>query len=371
MPSSIDDSELARLEKELLDIPEDSVQKAGADDPEEEKERMRGRRRGKRRREESPSSESSSDSFSSESESETDSSSETVSSEDEADIRKRRSEPLKKKYNPVSPLELARPISKKIDFAGAVKEAPEIVRIEYKKLRTRVDIDQPLLEHFNKCAAGVYVGTEERLNFFDRLPLVSSGLAAPPVLDEGLPRKSFRIQVDEPSLMADVEVLLNGLNLMAIARSEGRAGHQEKADLYIEQAIEVLSFGIAANVTRRRERFLRSFGVEPLKIVHNFHRFPVEEPVRSADLPWNEVCPALMGPKLTTEIVGKSQCRKLTEAFVKEAKSKKSHSSGKKKPASKKGFERKTRRSTNKKDEDKLLSKKTRDRSKKSRSSKK
>ncbi|KAL6730162.1 hypothetical protein Aduo_001156 [Ancylostoma duodenale] len=321
MPSSIDDSELARLEKELLDIPEDSVQKAGADDPEEEKERMRGRRRGKRRREESPSSESSSDSFSSESESETDSSSETVSSEDEADFRKRRSEPLKKKYNPVSPLELARPIPKKIDFAGAVKEAPEIVRMEYKKLRTRVDIDQPLLEHFNKCAAGVYVGTEERLNFFDRLPLVSSGLAAPPVLDEGLPRKSFRIQVDEPSLMADAEVLLNGLNLMAIARSEGRAGRQEKL-------ISTLN------------KQWKSFGVEPVKIVHNFHRFPVEEPIRSADLPWNEVCPALMGPKLTTEIVEKSQCRKLTEALVKEAKSKKSHSSGKKKPASKKGFER-------------------------------
>ncbi|RCN42524.1 hypothetical protein ANCCAN_11496 [Ancylostoma caninum] len=37
--------------------------------------------------------------------------------------------------------------------------------------------------------------------------------------------------------MADAEVLLNGLNLMAIASSEGRAGRQEKADLYIEQEI--------------------------------------------------------------------------------------------------------------------------------------
>lgn len=196
--------------------------------------------------------------------------------------------------------------------------------MEYKKLRVRVDINAKFLEHFNKCAAGVYVGTEERLNFYDRLPLVSSGLAAPPVLDEGLPRKSFRIQVDEASLFADAEVLLNALNLMAIARSESLAGRHPRADLYIEQAMEVLSFGIEANVTRRRERFLRSFGVEPLKMVHNFHRFPVEEPSRSADLPWNEVCPALMGPKLTTEIVEKSQCRKLTEALVKEAKLKKS-----------------------------------------------
>ncbi|KAK5986437.1 hypothetical protein GCK32_019328 [Trichostrongylus colubriformis] len=79
--------------------------------------------------------------------------------------------------------------------------------------------------------------------------------------------------------------------------------------------MEVLAFGVESNVTRRRERFLRSFGVEPLKMVHNFHRFPVEEPARSADLPWNEVCPALMGTKLTTEIVEKSQCKKLTEAL--------------------------------------------------------
>ncbi|RCN33970.1 hypothetical protein ANCCAN_20183 [Ancylostoma caninum] len=254
MPSSIDDTELARLEKELLDIPVDSVQKSGADDPEEDKERVKGRRRGKRRREESSSSESSSDSYSTESESKTDSSSGTVSSEDQPDIRKRRAEPLKKKYDPISPLELSRLIPRKIDFAGSVKEAPEIVNMEYKKLkklRTRVDIDQPLLEHFDKCAAGVYVGTEERLNFFDRLPLVSSGLAAPPVLDEDLPRESFRIQVDEPSLMADAEVLLNGLNLMAIARSEGRTGRQEKADLYIEQAMEIFRSG----TTRNRPQF--------------------------------------------------------------------------------------------------------------------
>ncbi|KAK6028679.1 reverse transcriptase [Ostertagia ostertagi] len=191
--------------------------------------------------------------------------------------------------------------------------------MEYKKLRTRVEIDQKLLDHFNKCAAGVYVGTEDRLSFFDRLPLVSSGLAAPPVLDEGLPRKSFRIQVDESSLMADAEVLLNALNLMAIARSESRAGRSQRADLYIEQAMEVLSFGVEANVIRSRA----------VEIVHNFHRFPVEEPIRSADLPWNEVCPALIGPKLTTEIVEKSQCRKLTEALVKEAKSKRTHSNGK------------------------------------------
>ncbi|PIO58674.1 reverse transcriptase [Teladorsagia circumcincta] len=310
MSSPLEDSELARLEKELLDGPSDSK--------EVELESTRTRKRRK-------DSSSSTSSYSSSSSYSTSSYSEDS---DGDGLRHRKEELQKKCFNTGSPLEAIR-IPKRIDFAGAVKEAPEIARMEYKKLRTRVEIDQKLLDHFNKCAAGVYVGTEDRLSFFDRLPLVSSGLAAPPVLDEGLPRKSFRIQVDESSLMADAEVLLNALNLMAIARSESWAGRSQRADLYIEQAMEVLSFGVEANVARRRERFLRSFGVEPLKMVHNFHRFPVEEPTRSADLPWNEVCPALIGPKLTTEIVEKSQCRKLTEALVKEAKSKRTHHNGK------------------------------------------
>ncbi|KAL6742439.1 hypothetical protein Aduo_015588 [Ancylostoma duodenale] len=142
MLSSIDDTESARLKKKLFDIPEDSPQKGRTEDLEEK------------------------------SESETDSSSESETSEDEIDIRKRRSKPLKRKYVPVSPLEVARPISKKIDTVGTIKETPEIAHMEYKKLRIRMDIDQPLLENFNNCAAGVYEGSEERLNFYDRLPLV-------------------------------------------------------------------------------------------------------------------------------------------------------------------------------------------------------
>ncbi|KAK6050898.1 hypothetical protein COOONC_11599 [Cooperia oncophora] len=127
------------------------------------------------------------------------------------------------------------------------------------------------------------------------------------------------------------------LNLMAIARSENRAGRSQRSDLYIEQAMEVLSFGVEANVTRRKERFLRwvlprltsQFKSLTKPMVHNFHRF-LGGRTSSADLPRNEVCPALMGPKLTTEIVEKSQCRKLTEALVKEAKAKRTHGSGKK-----------------------------------------
>ncbi|KAK6016630.1 hypothetical protein OSTOST_17885 [Ostertagia ostertagi] len=353
MSSSLEDSELARLEKELLDGPSDSK--------ENEVENTR------KRRKDSTSSESSCYSSSS-------STSTSSYSEDNSDgnnPRHRKEESRKKGFSTESPLEAIR-IPRRIDFAGAVKEAPEIARMEYKKLRTRVEIDQKLLDHFNKCAAGVYVGTEDRLSFFDRLPLVSSGLAAPPVLDEGLPRKSFRIQVDESSLMADAEVLLNALNLMAIARSESRAGRSQRADLYIEQAMEVLSFGVEANVTRRRERFLRSFGVEPLKIVHNFHRFPVEEPIRSADLPWNEVCPALIGPKLTTEIVEKSQCRKLTEALVKEAKSKRTHSNGKRMKTFSSKKERKSKRTSDGREKEAERRKKPKDhRSKKTHASKK
>ncbi|KAK5986798.1 hypothetical protein GCK32_020687 [Trichostrongylus colubriformis] len=161
----------------------------------------------------------------------------------------------------------------------------------------------------------------------------------------------FRIQVDESSLVADAEVLLNALNLLAIARSEGHAGRGQRADLYIEQAMEVLAFGVESNVTRRRERFLRSFGGEPLKMVHNFHRFPVEEPARSADLPWNEVCPALMGTKLTTGIVEKSQCKKLTEALVKEARARRSHSHSKKTKSFPSKKERNSKRSSEKRED--------------------
>ncbi|VDP09734.1 unnamed protein product [Heligmosomoides polygyrus] len=207
--SSLDDSELARLEKELLDDVEVPTRSPGPriDDTGDSAHGRKKRKHSSSNSSSSACSESSCSSYSS------------SDSEDpcEQDIlRNARAEELKKKYNPESPL-ASRPIPKKIDFVGAVKEAPEIARMEYKKLRVRVDINAKFLEHFNKCAAGVYVGTEERLNFYDRLPLVSSGLAAPPVLDEGLPRKSFRIQVDEASLFADAEVLLNALNLMAIA----------------------------------------------------------------------------------------------------------------------------------------------------------
>lgn len=61
VPSSIDDTELTRLKKELLHIPEESqTQKARPEDPDQTKDRMKACRRGKRRREES-SSESSSE----------------------------------------------------------------------------------------------------------------------------------------------------------------------------------------------------------------------------------------------------------------------------------------------------------------------
>ncbi|VDO97817.1 unnamed protein product [Heligmosomoides polygyrus] len=213
--SSLDDSELARLEKKLLDDVTGATDRCG------------GR-------------------LSSWQEEEETFLFELVEDPSEQDfLHNARAEELKKKYNPESPL-ASRPIPKKIDFVGAAKEAPEIARMEY----------------------------------------------TPPVLDEALPRKSFRwvfedygnlkrvicsyrIQVDEASLFADAEVLLNALNLMAIARSEPLAGCHPRADLCIVQAMEVLSFGIEANLTRRRERFLRSFGVEPLKMVHNLDRFPV------------------------------------------------------------------------------------------------
>ncbi|KAK6061712.1 hypothetical protein COOONC_00618 [Cooperia oncophora] len=315
MSCSVDDSELARLEKELLDGPMESVFSDSKENNSEDKDVRSSKKKNR------------------------------VyfigmvglflivivclsifyseENSDDNGLHRGREDLLKKKYNSESPLKCVRPIPKKTDFAGALKEAPEIARMEYKKLRTRVNIDKSFW----------IISTSARrastLGFYDRLPLVASGLAAPPILDEGLPRKSFRIQVDEISLRADAEVLPNALNLMAIARSENRAGRSQRSDLYIEQAMEVLSIGVEANVTRRRERFLRSFG-EPLKVVHNFHRFPVEEPVRSADLPWNEVCPALMGPKLTTKIVEKSQRKKLTEALVKEAKAKRTHGSSKK-----------------------------------------
>ncbi|VDP55623.1 unnamed protein product [Heligmosomoides polygyrus] len=43
-------------------------------------------------------------------------------------------------------------------------------------------------------------------------------------------------------------------------------------------------------------------------------------PTRSADKPWNEFAPALIGSRLSTEVVDKTQCQKLTAALVKEKK---------------------------------------------------
>ncbi|VDO20468.1 unnamed protein product [Heligmosomoides polygyrus] len=246
MPS-LNDSELARLEKELLDDVEVPTRSMGPR-IDETGDSTFGRKRRKY------SCSSSSSSTCSEPSCSSYSSSDTEDPCEQDILRNARAEELKKIYKPESPL-ASSPIPKKIDFVGAVKKAPEIARIEYKKLRGRVDINAKFLEHFNKCAAVVYGGTEKRVNFYDRL-LLSSGLAAPPALDEGLPRKSFRVQVDEAALFADMEVLLNALNLMAIARGESLEGRQPRADLYLEQAREVLSFGIEDNLNRRREGFL-------------------------------------------------------------------------------------------------------------------
>ncbi|EYB98398.1 hypothetical protein Y032_0131g1600 [Ancylostoma ceylanicum] len=61
-----------------------------------------------------------------------------------------------------------------------------------------------------------------------------------------------------------------------------------------------------------------SFGVDPSKSVPNYRRLPIESPARSADKPWNEFAPALLGGKLASEVVEKTQCQKLTETLLKE-----------------------------------------------------
>ncbi|VDP39928.1 unnamed protein product [Heligmosomoides polygyrus] len=110
---------------------------------------------------------------------------------------------------------------------------------------------------------GMYVGQEERVPHFEKLPLVASGLAAVPVLDEGLKVTQFRLGVDEHTMVAEEEAILNALNLLAVGRNEAREGRLEKTDMYSRQAMELLGIVIHDINVRRRERFFRSFGVDP------------------------------------------------------------------------------------------------------------
>ncbi|WKY01583.1 hypothetical protein Q1695_015523 [Nippostrongylus brasiliensis] len=228
-----------------------------------------------------------------------------------------REELLRKNHQVTSPLPR---IPKRIEFASSTAVAPEIVSIEKKKLRARVRVADEILEHFESCAMGMYVGQEEKVAHFEKLPLVASGLAAVPVLDEGLRVTSFRLGIDEHTMVIEEEAILNALNLLAIGRNEAREGRMEKMDMYARQAMELLGIVVHDLNVRRRERFFRSFGVDPCKSEPNYRGLPIELHTRSADKPWNEFAPALIGSRLSSEVVDKTQCQKLTAALVKEKK---------------------------------------------------
>ncbi|WKY01582.1 hypothetical protein Q1695_015523 [Nippostrongylus brasiliensis] len=84
--------------------------------------------------------------------------------------------------------------------------------------------------------------------------------------------------------------------------------------------MELLGIVVHDLNVRRRERFFRSFGVDPCKSEPNYRGLPIELHTRSADKPWNEFAPALIGSRLSSEVVDKTQCQKLTAALVKEKK---------------------------------------------------
>ncbi|VDO65266.1 unnamed protein product [Heligmosomoides polygyrus] len=111
-----------------------------------------------------------------------------------------RGEGSRRNYGAASPLSR---ISKRIEFAASTRVAPEIVSIEKKKLRARVRITEEILEQFESCAMGMYVGREEKVAYFGKPPLIASELAAVPVLDEGLKVNQFRLGVDEHSTRID------------------------------------------------------------------------------------------------------------------------------------------------------------------------
>ncbi|KAK6044816.1 reverse transcriptase [Cooperia oncophora] len=295
--SDLDADHLKELEKILLDDDQVSEGQLREDvskelKPPGKRERVRGRpsrnrRKRKRRSSESPSSSSS---YSSSLDSSEDS---ELDSHPLLDRRLAgREEEGRRKFEPPSPLqELQEKIPKKIEFSSSIREAPEIAGLEKKKLRAR------------------------------RLPLVASPLATVPVLDEGLRAINYRLPLDEQAMVADSECVMNAINLLAISRNEAAEQRFERADSYVKQAMELLGISIHDFNVRRRERFFRSYGVDPLRSVPNYRRLPVEVPTRSADKPWNEFAGGLIGSKLATEIVEKTQCQRLTEALLKERKS--------------------------------------------------
>ncbi|KAK5984546.1 hypothetical protein GCK32_007653 [Trichostrongylus colubriformis] len=279
--SDLEPDRLRELEKILLDddhAAEAPLEENGSQDQQVPRKRVRGRasrNRRKRRRRSRTSTSSSSSSCTSSSE----------SSETESDVHplldrklQGREDECRKKYEPTSPLqEVQDRIPKKIEFASSVREAPEIAGLEKKKLRARVKIADNFLEHFDACAAGMYVGMEERMSYFERLPLVASPLATVPVLEEGLRVRSFKLPMDEQSMVADSECVLNAMNLLAISRNEAAEHRTDRADLYVKQAMELLGISVHDFNVRRRERFFRSYGVDPMKSVPNYRRLPIEE----------------------------------------------------------------------------------------------
>ncbi|EYC06130.1 hypothetical protein Y032_0078g1207 [Ancylostoma ceylanicum] len=140
------------------------------------------------------------------------------------------------------------------------------------------------------------------------LPLVTSPYAEVALLDDDIPRDKERsIYVRETDLRHFNETFVNCLNILELIRKLGGDSEQQLSSSimgYIDVAATLLSGSLHDVIVLRRERVLRSLGLDPLKAMPSYRRLPLagSTVIHRSN---NSVHPELFGRELRDELASR------------------------------------------------------------------
>ncbi|EYC00984.1 hypothetical protein Y032_0111g232 [Ancylostoma ceylanicum] len=179
-----------------------------------------------------------------------------------------------------SPLASQQRIPRKDEFKMAQEEVPAPPAVPQRTQRIRVTLPPEARQRFDQLAAGMQISASEKIAMLKDLPLVSSPFAEVALLDDQLPKEVERsIQIRETDLRSLNETLINTLNIIELIRKLGSDG--SGADFhpsvvgYMEIANTLLSSSLREVIVLRRERVLRSLGLDPYRAMPSYKRLPL------------------------------------------------------------------------------------------------
>ncbi|CAJ0594919.1 unnamed protein product, partial [Cylicocyclus nassatus] len=171
-------------------------------------------------------------------------------------------------------------IPRRDEFASAQEEIPAPPAVPQRTQRIRISLTEEARRRFDQVAAGMQMSSSERIAILKDVPLVSSPFAEVAMLDDQLPREVERsIQLRETDLRGLNETLINTINIIELVRKLGAdgAGTEFHPSVigYFDIATTLLSASLRDIIVFRRERVLRSLGLDPYKAMPSYRRLPL------------------------------------------------------------------------------------------------